>query len=287
MYSFRTYFSQPNLLVKDDTFLTLTAEIDDNAGLDVTSEYKPTSESELTNFPLSSKEHGSDTSILDIGEIYSKVKSPAEFNTTMQSLTTAQKYELITKHKVPHKSYVFPTQYLGGCNRSFRPNWLSEHPWMVYSEKVDGVFCIVCTMFCTDPFKGYFVSKPFRMWNKKSEKAKEHVQSKYHQKCMELADNSKFTIVHPDTPIVSRIDAHKPANIKHNHSLLKSIASGLLFCGRQCNALRGDREEYDAPGNHGNFLSLLKLLAVHDNTEKSPAGTSNAECNICVSTNTK
>lgn len=57
----------------------------------------------------------------------------------------------------------------------------------------------------------------------KSEKAKEHVQSKYHQKCMELADNLKFTIEHPDTSIVSRIDAHKAANIKHNHSLLKSM----------------------------------------------------------------
>ena len=57
---------QPNLLEKDDTFLTLTAEIDDNAGLDVTSEYKPISESELTDLPLSSKELGSDTSILDI-----------------------------------------------------------------------------------------------------------------------------------------------------------------------------------------------------------------------------
>ena len=137
---------------------------------------------------------------------------------------------------------------------------------MVYSEKVDGVFCIVCTMFCTDPFKCYFVSKPFCRWNKNSENAKEHVQSKYHQKCVELTDNLKFTIEHPDTAIVSRIDAHKAANIKHNRSLLKSIASAVLFCGRQCNALRGDIEDYDAPGNHGNFLSLLKLLAVHNNT---------------------
>lgn len=44
----------------------MTAEIDDNAGLDVISEYKPTSESELTDLPLSGKELGSDTSILNI-----------------------------------------------------------------------------------------------------------------------------------------------------------------------------------------------------------------------------
>ena len=71
----------------------------------------------------------------------------------------------------------------------------------------------------------------------KSEKAKEHVQSKYHQKCMELADNLKFTIEHSDTLIVSRTDAHKAANIKHNRLLLKSIASAVLFCGRQRIAL--------------------------------------------------
>ena len=30
-----------------------------------------------------------------------------------------------------------------------------------------------------------------------------------------------------------------------------------------------DREDYDSPGNHGNFLSLLKLLAVHDDLLRS------------------
>ena len=107
--------------------------------------------------------------VLNIGEIYSKAKTPAEFNATMQSLTAAQKYKLMTKHKVPHKNHIFPTQYLGSCNRSFRLNWLSENSWMVYSEKVDGAFCIVCALFCSDPSKGYLVSKPFRIWNKKSE----------------------------------------------------------------------------------------------------------------------
>ena len=128
--------AQPNLLEKDHTFLTPTAEIDDNAGLDVSSEYKPTPESESTDLSLSSKELGSDTFILDIGEIYSKVKSPANFNTTMQSLTSTQKYELITKHKVPHKSYVFPTQYLGGCNciAYALTGFQSTHGWCTVRE---------------------------------------------------------------------------------------------------------------------------------------------------------
>ena len=71
--------------------------------------------------------------------------------------------------------------------------------------------------------------------------------------------NLKSTIEHPQITIVSRIDSCKAANIEHNRSLLKSIARAILYCGKQCIALRGDREDIDLPGNHGNFLSLLKV----------------------------
>ena len=264
----------PLLEENEDIFVTTNPEVED-VHSDASSEQPTVVEpsSELTDLPdvCSSKELVLDTStqsVSDIGEIYSKVSSPAEFIATMQSLTAAQKYKLLTKHKVPSKNHIFPTHYVGGCNRSFRPNWLSQHPWMVYSEKVDGAFCIACTIFCNDPLKGYFVSKPFRIWNKKSEKTNEHAKSHYHQKSMELADNLKSTIEHPQITIVSRIDSRKAANIEHNRSLLKSIARAILYCGKQCIALRGDREDIDLPGNHGNFLSLLKVLAVHDDVLK-------------------
>ena len=77
---------------------------------------------------------------------------------------------------------------------------------MVYSEAVDGVFCIACAVLCADPSKGKFVVQPFRLWHKKGEKVKAH---------------------------------------------------------EHC-ALRGDAEDIESPGNPGNFLALLKLLAVHD-----------------------
>ena len=46
--------------------------------------------------------------------------------------------------------------------------------------------------------------------------------------------------------------------------MLKSVASAVLYCARQCIALRGDAEDTELPGNPGNFLALLKLLVVHD-----------------------
>ena len=218
--------------------------------------------SDITDVPQSNK--APDLVQLDVGTIYAKAKSPADFSAAMHSLTVAEKYQLLTNHKVPHKDHTFPTQYLGGCNRSFRPAWFSEHPWMVYSEQVDGVFCIVCAIFCTDSSKGYFVNKPLRVWNKKSEKTKEHVNYLYYQNCMELAENLKCTVEHPEVAITSQIDARKAANIQNNRFILKSLASAVLFCGRQCIALRGVAENTETSGNPGNFLALLKLLATHD-----------------------
>ena len=52
----------------------------------------------------------------------------------------------------------------------------------------------------------------------------------------------------------------------------------MLFCGRQCIALRGDVESLDTPENPGNFLALLKLLAVHDSVLKSHLETPAMRC---------
>lgn len=136
---------------------------------------------------------------------------------------------------------------------------------MVYSEQVDGVFCIACAICCARPSLGKFVTDPFRVWNKKSEKLKEHERCRYHQNALEQADHLKQSIEHPHTTIIAQVDARKAANIKHNKEVLKSIASAVLFCGRQCIALRGVSEDLaSSSGNPGNFIALLKLLATHD-----------------------
>lgn len=41
-------------------------------------------------------------------------------------------------------------------------------------------------------------------------------------------------------------------------------AQCILYCGRQCTALRGDVKRIDQPGNPGNFLAMLKLIANYD-----------------------
>lgn len=151
----------------------------------------------------------------------------------MKTLTMSQKYHLLTISKEHLKYKAFSTQYLAGCNRSFRLlEWLSQHPWMMYSKCVDGVFCTACAIFCSDASKSRFATKPFRKWNKKSEKAKAHEHSTHHLKAMEQAYNLKQAVERPHAAISAQIDSSKAANIERNLEVLKSIARAVLFCGR-------------------------------------------------------
>ena len=86
---------------------------------------------------------------------------------------------------------------------------------MIYSEQVDGAFCVACANFCTDPSKDKFVTEPFRVWNKKSEKSKEHEDCLYHQSALDQADRLKLL----STSIVAHVDSRKAAP----HSLINLL----------------------------------------------------------------
>ena len=59
------------------------------------------------------------------------------------------------------------------------------------------------------------------------------------------------------------LDTKKAANVEINRTLLKCVLEAVIYCGRQCIALRGDNEKLNESGNPGNVLSLLKLMANH------------------------
>ena len=75
-------------------------------------------------------------------------------------------FTVITGHHPQMVGFLL-TEYLGGSNRIFRPIRLSEHPWMVYSDKVDGIFCVECATFASYRSRGNSVYQPFRLWQKK------------------------------------------------------------------------------------------------------------------------
>ena len=72
------------------------------------------------------------------------------------------------------------------------------------------------------------------------------------------------SIENPQTAISAMTDTKKATNIAENRHILKCVAEAVLYCGRQCIALRGSEEKLELPGNSGNFLALMKLLGNHD-----------------------
>ena len=176
------------------------------------------------------------TDISKIVELSSK-----DLDAAIRKLTPEEKYTLLKHHKSPSASHVFSTTFLGGCNRSFLVSWLDNHPWMVYSECLDGAFCVPCVLFCQNRAgKGHFVNNPFRSWHKKSEKCKTHETSQYHQEALCLADSFLRSVESPETTTVAMLEKRKMENIERNRAILKSITEAIVFCGRQCIALRGD-----------------------------------------------
>ena len=202
----------------------------------------------------------------DIGKIYADSKlSSLNFCSTIQSLSASEKYALLKKHDKPSEHHLFPCTMFGNYNRQFQFKWFDIYPWIVYSTVVEGIFCIFCALFCVNrDGMASLVNKPFCSWNKFHEKCKNHCSSKIHHQSMLAAETFVNSIEHPETGLIGTMDAKRIANIAQNRVILKFIIEATLFCAKQCIALRGDCEDLESSKNPGNFLSILKLMANHN-----------------------
>ena len=67
---------------------------------------------------------------------------------------------------------------------------------------------------------GKLVTRPFRAWQKMSEKFAEHQSTKYHQACMELADDLKRRIEHSQQALPVLLDQRRAENIEKTEQSL-------------------------------------------------------------------
>ena len=81
---------------------------------------------------------------------------------------------------------------------------------------------------------------------------------------MLAAQAFRESIETPTSTLSCLFDKEEDKHIREIREILKAIAKAVLHCGRQCIALRGDKEKLDQPGNPGNFLALLKLMSEND-----------------------
>ena len=120
-------------------------------------------------------------------------------------------------------------------------------------------------MFIKDRSKyGVLVNTPFKNWVKVNKVVGGHSSNQYHHNAM--ADVSAFlqSVENPEKNVDIHTNSILERTIKENRHIIQCCAECILFCGRQCLALRGDCEVSGANGNPGNFLALMKLLAKHD-----------------------
>ena len=74
-------------------------------------------------------------------------------------------------------------------------------------------------------------------------------------------DNFLANSRHPEKNIQDQIERERSNTIRRNSAIIKSVAKCVHFCGRQCIALRGHRDDTTASGDvdRGNFLALLEF----------------------------
>lgn len=183
----------------------------------------------------------------------------------IQALTSGQKYYLLKNHFKPGATFVFPSIFMAGCNRSFQLEWLHRYPWLVYSQTLDGGFCLSCALFCKKRrYLGVLVNTPFTKWVKVKTKVAGHQDMQYHQNALTDAQQFIHSVEHPQSTLPVLAETERGKRIEVNRHIVKCIAESVLYCGQQCIALRGDHENLNTAGNPGNFLALMKVLGNHD-----------------------
>ena len=108
---------------------------------------------------------------LDIGKLIAACNTDAELFRRINAMSKSDKYAYLRRHSTPPSDFNFPKTFTGGCNRSFRHDWLDQHRWLRYSIELDGAFCMPCVLFnglststtSRSPARiaGVLVTKPF------------------------------------------------------------------------------------------------------------------------------
>ena len=166
----------------------------------------------------------------------------------------------------------FPTTLKGNKYRSFNLEWYKQYCWLEYSRVRDAAFCYPCRLFTTEPGRYWetFTKHGFCDW--KHALGKDgvitcHDYCKTHRQAMvSWKEYIKNKANH--TSIADRMNAARAQLVADNRHYLRTVIEVLLLCSQQEIALRGHDESLKSL-NRGNFIEILKLIAIHDEIVKS------------------
>jgi len=205
----------------------------------------------------------------------------------VQNLNREHIFKILSCEPNSNASYPRTQPYGSGSYRQFQPSWLKQHPWLHYSQHVDGVFCRACVFFTPNDgtvggqAAGQFVSVPFKNWVVRSQKMNAHAKRDYHLTAMTRMKEFLTRYKNPTKAIDVAFETELQQRIEHNQKVLESLFRIILLCGKQGIPLRGHRDdnipwfEEEESGNLGNFVELVKFRAetdeiLHTHLENAP-----------------
>ncbi|XP_077263727.1 zinc finger MYM-type protein 1-like [Temnothorax americanus] len=162
-------------------------------------------------------------------------------------------------------------------NRSMNKTWFKRklgtcrgkevtRSWLIYSPSKKSAFCICCLLFSQlDHQSTLEQENGFKQW-KAPERISMHKNAKNHRECFTQWKEMERNLVANS----GVIDAELRLQIEREKQKWRDILTRILHCikflATQNLALRGHRKSFqlDDDSNVGNFLDLLKLLAIFD-----------------------
>ena len=212
---------------------------------------------EVPIFTLSIPEDAA-LALTDIGFFYLQAKS----------FPDNVKYQLLCNIWKPDSTFTFPVNSSG---RRFQLKWLSRFPWLVYSNRLDGCFCLHCVLFGGESSHNasklsQLFTSPLTHWSNAVQRCNDHeIKSPIHLTATLRVSQFRSCMEQRTASISVQADKLVAKQVTINREKLKPIIEAIVLCGRQNISLRGHRDDsqyYDETTNNpGNLQAILSYLA--------------------------
>lgn len=137
-----------------------------------------------------------------------------------------------------------------------------DRRWLVYSQKLDTVFCFACRLFDNACPSALGSKEGYRDWKHLSERLKQHELSQNHLKSMQIwLEMEKALKLNKTIDREQQIELLKKVN--YWKEVLRRLTAITKYLATHNLAFRGHREDQDSD-QRGNFIDLCFLLAEFD-----------------------
>ena len=175
------------------------------------------------------------------------------------------KYQLLCNIWKPDSTFTFSVNSSG---LRFQLKWLSRFPWLVYSKRRDGCFCLYCVLFGGESSHNAsklskLFTSPLTHWSNAVQRCNDQeIKSPIHLTATLRVSQFRSCMEQRTASISVPADKQVAKQVTINREKLKPITEAIVLCGRQNISHRGDPQYYDETTNNpGSLQAILSYLA--------------------------